>query len=500
MKSPLILRFGNLRRQRLVRDPRHGERGITMALVAIAMVAIIAMAALSIDMVTLYLAREEAQRAADTAALTAAKIISVSGITGTASMSDTTQWQSICGTTGVATYAAQTAGGQNAVGMIAGNVSVNYSAGNSTNTPVSDCSTLGAVFAINPVVTVQVTRPSLPTFFSRAWGITGNTISATAVAEAFNSSASENAGTSGEVIPVLPRCIKPWMVPNLDPRHPLDCTGGACNSFVSLTDGTITNPGISLNGSGTNGVIGESFNLFADCQAGTSCAPHDNPPTTNIHGFQRNYEGNRAPNRPNLEYLPGQVQSGAVAVPGCGTAGTGTNPDYEPAVAGCDQTTQYQCGGLNSAAGTQNYVDLTENPGGANGDTSNGLACTLTGQSSVPLAGQDVLNTTAYPFQITAGAANLLKIPSGTQITMSNQIVSLPIYDNTQIAQFNGTNPIPVTIVGFLQVFINSIDDDGNISITVLNVAGCGNGNNRVTIGAPVNGWSPVPVRLITPP
>jgi len=34
-------------------------------LVAIAMVAIIAMAALSIDVVTLYLAREEAQRSAD---------------------------------------------------------------------------------------------------------------------------------------------------------------------------------------------------------------------------------------------------------------------------------------------------------------------------------------------------------------------------------------------------------------------------------------------------
>ena len=45
------------------------ERGVTMILVALAMVAIIAMAALSIDVITLYLARQEAQRSADSAAL-----------------------------------------------------------------------------------------------------------------------------------------------------------------------------------------------------------------------------------------------------------------------------------------------------------------------------------------------------------------------------------------------------------------------------------------------
>ena len=53
-----------------------------MVLVALAMVAIISMAALSIDVITLYLAREEAQRSADAAALAAARVISVSGMTG----------------------------------------------------------------------------------------------------------------------------------------------------------------------------------------------------------------------------------------------------------------------------------------------------------------------------------------------------------------------------------------------------------------------------------
>ena len=53
-----------------------------MLLVALAMVAIIGMAALSIDVITLYLAREEAQHSADSAALGAAKVLSLSGITG----------------------------------------------------------------------------------------------------------------------------------------------------------------------------------------------------------------------------------------------------------------------------------------------------------------------------------------------------------------------------------------------------------------------------------
>ena len=48
-----------------------------MALVALAMVSIIAMAALSIDIGTLYQAKDEAQRAADAAALTAARVISI---------------------------------------------------------------------------------------------------------------------------------------------------------------------------------------------------------------------------------------------------------------------------------------------------------------------------------------------------------------------------------------------------------------------------------------
>src|SRR3974390_3348389 len=80
------------------RSPAHRtqERGMTMLLVAVAMVAIIGMAALSIDVVVLYLAKEEAQHSADTAAVAAAKVLSVSGITGDPANASG-NWGLICG-------------------------------------------------------------------------------------------------------------------------------------------------------------------------------------------------------------------------------------------------------------------------------------------------------------------------------------------------------------------------------------------------------------------
>ncbi|HET7889934.1 MAG TPA: pilus assembly protein TadG-related protein, partial [Candidatus Sulfotelmatobacter sp.] len=249
---------------------RRDERGITMLIVALAMVAIIGMAALSIDVITLYLAREEAQRAADAAALTAARVISMSGITGAAT-TDTqpTYWQAICGTSGTATQAAQAVLNQNAVaGSVLTNSTINYSAGNgSTMSSNADCSTLPDAFGVNPVVTVQVQQTGLPTFFSRIWRRTTNTVSATASAEVFNPSNSGNMGnqTSGNIIPVQPRCVKPWMVPNLDPLNPNASCQTNCQPFVSATDGHIVNSGISLNGGNSGGVIGERFLLIPDC-------------------------------------------------------------------------------------------------------------------------------------------------------------------------------------------------------------------------------------------
>ncbi len=105
--------------QRSHAKPRSRERGFTMALVTVALVTIIAMAALSIDIGTLYQAKAEAQRAADAAALTAARMISISGITGDPT-NVSNSWQTICGgTTSAATLAAINVAQQNLISGVA---------------------------------------------------------------------------------------------------------------------------------------------------------------------------------------------------------------------------------------------------------------------------------------------------------------------------------------------------------------------------------------------
>ena len=155
-----------------------------------------------------------------------------------------------------------------------------------------------------------------------------------------------------------------------------------------------------------------------------------------------------------------------------------------------------------------NNVDLSVNPG-AGGSTTTATLC-LTHQvdtSTVASAnGQDSLNPfqlpSAYPFQVLAGRGNplgLSGLAAGTPITSSNSIVALPIYDNTPPVTIANNTTTAVTFVGFLQVFINAVDQYGNLNVTVLNVAGCGNGTTPVGLN-PVAGTSPVPIRLITPP
>ncbi len=168
-------------------------------------------------------------------------------------------------------------------------------------------------------------------------------------------------------------------------------------------------------------------------------------------------------------------------------------------IGGCDQSTVYQCGVQSSAASPPVVVDLSENPGAGTNDTMNGAMCLIHEQPD----GQDALNTSAYPFQVLSGTSNPLSgagLASGSVITSSNSIVSLPIYDDTQAPGTINPTTTNVTIVGFLQVFINSVDQWGNLDVTVLNVSGCGNGTGTAVSSTTVTGTSPVPIRLITPP
>jgi hypothetical protein len=156
-----------------------------------------------------------------------------------------------------------------------------------------------------------------------------------------------------------------------------------------------------------------------------------------------------------------------------------------------------------------NAVDLTKHNPGVNSIT-NAVQCLIHQTDATNLtssSGQDYLKTTgafgypsAYPFQILVGSSNPLGAGlAGTPTTTSNSIVSLPIYDqNAPGSTLTSNATTNVTFIGFLQVFINAVDLNGNRLVTVLNVSGCGNGTNAT--GSPVQGSSPVPVRLITPP
>ena len=500
---------------------RTQERGMTMLLVAAAMVAIIGMAALSIDVIVLYLAKEEAQHSADTAALAAAKVLSVSGITGDPT-NVSGNWGLICGpdngTNGLATRVAKAVANQNLVGgTVPSTINVTYSAaGASSSAGTSDCTSLNTTaFGINPVVTVQIIRTGVPNFFSRIWGSSGTSLSANASAEAFNSSNSASVGTSGDIITVQPRCVKPWVIPNLNPLIPgpvatkyCNMAGGpgVCHTLVGLPNSSITDPGISLNGGDGIHVIGETFWLVPDCD-------HGNPNYCKLLGGgtvqpQANYNDGTAymplptsPPPPDLLSAPSQVGTPVSAIPSCSTG-----DPYEEAIEGCDAPTNYQCG-VPPPTGT-NAVDLTKHNPGVNSMT-NAVQCLIhqTDATNVTSSsGQDYLSTTgtfgdpsAYPFQILAGSSNPLGASlAGTPITNSNSIVSLPIYDQTA-ATLTGNTTTPVTFVGFLQVFINAVDLNGNRLVTVLNVTGCGNGTNPTALNS-VQGSSPVPVRLITAP
>ncbi len=462
MKSPLFSKVRTTNRKTLLR----GERGVTMALVAISMVAILAMAALSIDTITLYLAREEAQRSADAAALAGARILSLSGMTGDPGNIGSGSWTPACNAAiSVATTVAQ----QNQIAgqsLPAAQITVTF--------PNNSACGTAPIFGINPEIAVKVSRQNLPTFFARIWGLTSNTVVANATAEAFNPSNSGSVAAGGTLIPVQPRCVKPLIVANKDP-------GNLPNALVNVSTGSINNPGVSQLNGGV-GVIGEQFYLTSPCASNCDITPGpsnlNHPPSATATG---------------LDYIPAQTTGPYTAVSSAN--GSCSNSDgYEEAIDGCDQGTQYNCG---ASLGANIDLDVpVVSPTIFGGETSTAIQC-LSGVNGT----QDTIHpgnitTPIYPYQIWAGLANPLAkagiVNNDDLVTTSNSIITLPIYDSTVSL---GNNHQAVTIVGFLQVFVSGFDLPGDPQVTVLNVSGCG---NSATGG--VTGTSPVPIRLITPP
>src|SRR5271163_3978793 len=225
---------------------RAPERGQTIVLVAIGLISLLAMAALAIDVVTLYAARSETQRAADATALAAAKAIADSGFT-TLPPNDPNI------TNGKAQALAQSMATAAITAMLTAPTPINQVAGiqpGLVGTPTLFFPATAVPPNSNPHITVTLQVTTLPTFFARIWGNRTATVTASATAEAYNPANVQN------FTPIAPKGVKPWLVANIDPN--------TNSPFITTTTGVIE--------AGANSVVGEQLNLTPDCNAGTTCA------------------------------------------------------------------------------------------------------------------------------------------------------------------------------------------------------------------------------------
>lgn len=166
------------------------ETGSVLLIVAASMIVLLAISAFAIDMANFYLARAQAQRAADAAALAGASAFVSSGCTAEGCSAGGPQ----------ETQARQQAGAAAAQNDIAGQPVVVQNSDITFSYPSPQ----------EPQITV-VTGSAVHTFFAKIFGITTVNISAKATAEAYN--------PSGGNTPVGVACLKPFLVPNCDPVH-----------------------------------------------------------------------------------------------------------------------------------------------------------------------------------------------------------------------------------------------------------------------------------------
>jgi hypothetical protein len=219
------------------------ERGATLLFVAVALVALLSIAALAIDLGILYVARNEAQRAADAAALAGAYTFITSGCTS----------QGGCVAGGAqetqARQQAELIGTQNSIigqGALIQDGDINFA----YPTPEE------------PQITVMVERSSargdaIPTIFAKLFGVASSGISASATAEAYNPS-----GAASGSPPVGTTCVAPFLVPNCDPNH-YNTPAGNANTACGSNSGYFIDPntGAIENGSSPNSVIGQVWQL-----------------------------------------------------------------------------------------------------------------------------------------------------------------------------------------------------------------------------------------------
>jgi Flp pilus assembly protein TadG len=447
---------------------RRGQQGATLVLVALSLVILLGISALAIDLVALYVARSEAQRAADAAALAGADVFVTSGYSSGLVTQGAVQT--------MAAAAASAVGNKNLVGGQNPLIGTNFSGTCPPSAGSDGCFNFS--IAGDPRITVVVQRTAarnnpMPTFFIKIFGITKADVSAQATAEAYN--------PSGGGPPVGVKCLKPWILPNCDPNHPnpalanSNCGSPAADYFYnnSLCANTSI-PGICYPGSAASGgAIGEKLTLKPgipqSAPAPSQFYPVDIPPGTT------------------------PAQCPAPGAPGCGggisSGGGGPGASLYRQNIACCNTNNIVCGN----------VSVNWKTGNMQGPTRQGVECLIHANGAGPNQGQDTITyNSTNGFTITAGSNNPNPNLVGKNITSSDSLVTVPLYD--------GSPPCPgqscgssVAIVGFLQVFLEQVDNQGNVLATVMGISGCGSGGSGNPSPVSTGGTSPIPVRLVQP-
>ena len=229
-------------RERL-KNHRHGERGSTIYLVAGSLVILLGMGALAIDLASLYVARNESQRAADSAALAGAKVFVE---TGCVTSGDCTSQEAI------ATARATQVAGQNLV----------------EGQPVTIQAITFNEISRNPQITVQVQSANLQIYFAGAIGVTtAPNVGATATAEAYNPSGAAGGPT------FCTGCVRPWLIANCNPSFTGTCLLNSGSNY------SVTSPGCA-----PGGVLGELLDIKIETQPAQFGAVDDG---VGLTGYQK---------------------------------------------------------------------------------------------------------------------------------------------------------------------------------------------------------------------
>jgi hypothetical protein len=419
------------------------ERGFVITVVAVVLLFVVgAMAVLAIDVAALYTARSEAQLAADGAALAAARVLANSGMTSDPNAaSDGLQGNAEA----LATQIAKQVAMANQVG-----------GRNLNDGDVIDITYPAVSNGGNPLVIVQVSRSDLPTFFARIWGRTRVSVVATATAEAYNPSGLN--AIAGVAPPVAQTCVKPWLLPNIDPSSagPIFDTASGAILTATLLGGPPNNP----------------LNRMWDACTNGNCSSLLLAPQA-----WKYYPGD-----PSTSFPPPPASSVAC------TTSTGFTP-YQLSVAGCIQ--------VPIACNSSVNIDTSNYPS-RDVETASAVDCLTSTQND---AGDqvDFNNFPSPPFQFLVGTDDPIANAAGKDVFVSNSLVTVPVYNSTGSAPTS-----PVQIIGFVQLFLNprgfAVPTGGqtayHVRTTVINMVGCGtNATGQPILG---NGSSAVAVRLIS--